>query len=331
MTQIKKGLDIFTGIRPTGQLTVANYLGAIKPIIELQERNLDMMVSVVNLHALTTHEPKESKQFTGEVVLDLLALGLNPEKTGLFIQSDLKEELSVLTMILARHISVAELLRVPTLKDKIKSGQEAETANTLLLLYPVLMAADVLLPRAEQVPVGEDQLAHIEVMRELARRFNNTYAPVFPVPKPYTTKALRILSLKGETKMSKSYPEEALFLDDSEDVIRQKIKRAETAGAGDLTPNVLSLFEIAKGLAKDVEERKYFKTLLKRHEGGDQVMVEFKEALTTVTLDFLTKYQKRREEIVNNSSFVEETLKQGREKAKTLAQETMALVEAAMI
>lgn len=320
------GIDIITGVRPTGTLTIGNYLGVVKPIVELQEKGLQMMVFVADLHGLTTHEPAEVKSNVRNVLLDYMALGLDPAKTEIFVQSHIARELSYLTLILSRHTTVAELLRVPTLKDKIKHGQNAETATAFLLFYPVLQAADILMMRAKTVPVGEDQVAHVEICRELARRFNKTYGEVFSIPRPSTTPAARILSLKGDSKMSKSYPEGALFLTDDEATIRAKIKRAETADAGLLTPNLLSLFEIAKGLSETTEQRKYFKTLLKRHEQQETVMGEFKASLAEVTVDFVKKFQERRHQLESNPDYLERMLRKGNQSALQRAQETMALV-----
>jgi tryptophanyl-tRNA synthetase len=326
--KVEPKIDFITGIRPTGTLTVANYIGAVRPIIELQGQGKKMMIFVADMHAATTHEPSEVQSNIRELVKDYIALGLNPKEVTIFVQSDIKDELSTLTLYLSRLITVSELLRVPTLKDKIKPGETEETASALLLLYPVLMAADIILPRAAKVPVGEDQLAHIEVVRKLARRFNVRYGHVFVEPHAYTLEAARILSLKGETKMGKSYPEGAIFLTEDLESVRAKIKRAETADAGEKTASVESHFELAKGLSETTEQRKEFKTLKKRHYAGEQVMAEFKQKLEVVTIKFLSDFQTAREKITDEE--IDEILAIGSERIKKIAAETMAEVEEAL-
>jgi tryptophanyl-tRNA synthetase len=220
---MKTKIDIFTGIRPTGNISVANFLGAIAPIIEMQKSNLSIAVFVADFHALTDNEPSVVKNNINEIVADYLALGINPKKTKIFLQSDIAGQIMTLTALLARHITVAELLRVPTLKEKIKNSEQPENANALLFFYPVLMAADILIQRAKNVPVGKDQLSHLEVSRKLAERFNKKYGDTFIVPEALQMKNINILSLKGEGKMSKSKPEGAIFLSDSKEVIAKKI------------------------------------------------------------------------------------------------------------
>jgi len=221
------------------------------------------MVFVADLHAMTDNEPKIVKQYIYNVVADYLALGLDPDKTIIFLQSDIASEVTTLTAFLARLISVAELLRVPTLKEKLKKNAKPESANALLLLYPVMMASDILLQRAKLVAVGEDQMPHIELTRELARRFNKKYSKVFPIPKALEIKPLRILSLKGEGKMSKSKPEGAIFLTDDFDTVTRKIKNAETAFEGEMNKKLESLILIAKNLSKSKAEQEKIDLIIK--------------------------------------------------------------------
>lgn len=323
-------VKVFTGIRPSGDLTVANYLGAIEPILKLLERGIEPMVFVADLHALTDKEPSIAKKFVNEVVADYLALGLDPKKTTIFVQSVIGLQLFTLMSYLARHITVAELLRVPTLKDKLKKNAREETANALLLLYPVLMASDILMQRAEQVPVGEDQVAHLEVTRLLAKRFNDKYGDVFPIPKAYQVKSLRILSLKGEGKMSKSVPEGAIFLTDDIESAVKKVKGAITAVEGKMTEGLESNIVLAKGLCKNEEDRIRIDTIVAEHMAGKKVMSEFKNILVKVVSEFLADFQERRRKIVQNSSLIRDILDKGARIAIENANETMVLVETAM-
>ena len=328
--KITSKVKVFTGIRPSGDLTVANYLGAIEPILKMLEEGVEPMVFVADLHALTDKEPSLAKKYIHEVVADYLALGLDPEKTTIFVQSVIGSQLFTLMSYLARHISVAELLRVPTLKDKLRKNAREETANALLLLYPVLMASDILMQRAEQVPVGEDQVAHLEVTRLLAKRFNDRYGNVFPIPKAYQVESLRILSLKGEGKMSKSVPEGAIFLTDDIENAVKKVKGAVTAIEGEMTDGLESNVVLAKGLCKSEEDRTRIDRIITEHMASKKVMGEFKKMLAKVVSEFLTDFQERRKEVVKNSGLIESVLKRGDRIATENANETMALVEKAM-
>lgn len=327
---MKHSIEFLTGIRPTGNLTVANYLGAVEPIIKLQNEGHSPLVFVADLHAITDNEPAIIKKFIYDVVADYIALGVDPTKTKIFVQSDIENEVAVLTTFLSRLISVAELLRVPTLKDKLKANAQPETANALLLLYPVMMTADILLQRTKKVPVGEDQLAHLEISRELARRFNKRYGEIFPIPQPLQIKTLRILSLKGNGKMSKTSPEGAIFLTDDAKTVAKKIKTAETAFEGIMNDKLDSHILIAKGLAKTESERDEIDAIIKMHKNGKPVMGQFKQLLTRIVQNFLKDFQEKRAEIIQDQSFIPSVLKEGSEVARENAIETLRLVKNAM-
>ncbi len=319
-------VELLTGIRPTGDLTVANYLGAVRPIVELQAQGVSSVVFVADLHAITDNEPATVRQYIHGVVADYIALGIDPKKTIIYLQSDIAGEVTTLTALLARLISVADLLRVPTLKDKLKKNARPETANALLLLYPVMMAADILLNRAKKVPVGEDQLAHMEVTRLLARRFNNRYGDLFPIPQVLQVKALRILSLKGEGKMSKTNPGGAIFLTDDAETVARKIKAAETAFEGVMNEKLESHILIAKGLAKTESEREEVDAIIEAHKSGKPVMGQFKQVMTRIVQNFLMEFQAKRAEILRNPSFIPSILEEGAKVARENAQETLAEV-----
>ncbi|HDQ16851.1 MAG TPA: tryptophan--tRNA ligase [Candidatus Vogelbacteria bacterium] len=314
--------EIFTGIRPTGGLTVANYLGAVRPIVELQKK-FTPLVFVADIHGLTDKEPKEVGQYVEGVVADYLALGLNPSKTNIYLQSAVAGEVSFLTLILSRLTTVSELLRVPTLKDKLKNKDNPEVANALLFFYPVLMAADILLNKAERVPVGEDQLAHLEITRRLAEKFNKKYGDIFPLPQTQEMKALRVLSLKGEGKMSKSIPAGAIFLTDDLKTIEKKIKSAETAFEGEMTPKLKSHILITKELATEKEDLKKVDDLIKEHEAGKAVLGEFKKVMSKVVIEFIDNFQKKRLEIVKDKDYVRSILEKGNKIAKENATKTI--------
>ena len=322
--------EIFTGIRPTGNLTVANYLGAVKPLIELQDQGLKPLVFVADLHALTDCEPKDVKKYVYEVVADYIALGVDPNKAGLFLQSSIENEIAVLTLLLSRHTNVSELLRVPTLKDKLKNNARPETANALLFLYPVMMAGDILIQRAKKIPVGQDQVSHIDFARELAKDFNKKYGEVFPMPQPLEQKALRIISLKGESKMSKSIPQGALFLSDDAKTIAKKIQTAETAFEGKMNDRLESHIIVAKGLAKTEKEMQEIDGIIDEHKKGKAVMGRFKQIFARVAQDFLQEFQARKKEITKDPSFIPSVLEQGAKIAQTNARETLELAKQAL-
>lgn len=322
--------EIFTGIRPTGSLTVANFLGAVNPILDLQKKGHSILVFVADLHALTDNEPSVVKKYCLEVAADYIALGIDPSKTKIFLQSEIENEVMILSALLSRHTTVAELLRVPALKDKLKNNARPETANALLFLYPVIMAADILLQRSKFVPVGEDQLAHIEMTRELARRFNKKYASIFPEPKALQMESLRILSLKGENKMSKSEPSGAIFLMDDPDLAAKKIKTAETAFEGIMNPRLESHILVAKGICRTEDEQKEIDAVIKEHKEGKAVMGKFKQLFTNAAVNFLKDFQVKRKEITKDQKYLSQVLEQGKITAQTNARETLALAKQAL-
>lgn len=323
-------VELLTGIRPTGNLTVANYLGAVAPIVELQAQGVSPMVFVADLHAITDNEPATVRQYIHGAVADYIALGVDPRKAKIYLQSDIAGEVTTFTALLARLISVAELLRVPTLKDKIRNNSRPETANALLLLYPVLMAADILLNRAKKVPLGEDQLAHMEVTHLLARRFNKRYGEVLPIPQVLQVKSLRILSLKGEGKMSKTNPGGAIFLTDDMKTVANKIKTAETAFEGVMNEKLESHILLAKGLAKTKSECDEVDAIIRAHKSGKPVMGRFKQILTRIVQNFIEEFQSKRAEITRDPSYIPSVLEEGAKAARENAIETLGEVKKAL-
>ncbi len=327
---MKYKVDLLTGIRPTGNLTAANYLGAVLPIIELQSQGISPLVFVSDIHAITDKEPDIVKEHIYGIVADYIALGIDPQKANIYLQSDIFGEVTTLTTLLARLVSVAELLRVPTLKDKLKKNAKPEMANSLLLLYPVLMASDILLNKAKKIPVGEDQLAHMEITRLIARRFNKKYGEIFPISQALHIKSLRILSLKGEGKMSKTNPSGAIFLTDDLKTVARKIKTAETAVEGEMNKKLESHILIAKGLAKTKSECDEIDSIIKEHKNGKPVMGQFKQTFTLIAQNFIEDFQIKRSEIIRNSSYVQSILEKGSQVAKRNATETLDDVKKAL-
>lgn len=326
MAKLNYKVELLTGIRPTGDLTIANYIGAIKPIIEFQNKGVKPFVFVADIHAITDKEPYEIKPYIYEVVADYIALGIDPKLTRIYLQSDIVEELTTFMAFLSRHIKVSELLRIPTLKDKLKKNARPESANTLLFLYPVLMASDILIQRAEKVPVGEDQIPHLELTRLIAKRFNKKYGNLLPIPKPLQIKALRILSLIGEGKMSKTNPQGAIFLSESINTIYKKIKSAQTASEGKMTHKLKNLITIAKELSQDKNKLDELKHIIEQHKQGKPVMKKFKDLLIDIVVSFIKEFQEKKEKIIKDKNFIKSVILQGKEFAKNNAQDTLKKV-----
>lgn len=329
-SKLEYGAEMLTGVRPTGTLTVANFLGAIKPIIEFQREGYRPFLFIADLHAFTDAEPKETRKHILGVLADYIALGIDPKKVIIYRQSDIEREVFSLTVHLARLMSVSELLRVPTLKDKIKKGARPESANALLFLYPVMMAADILIQRAHHVPVGEDQCAHIEVTRELARRFNKRYGETLPLPIALAVKSLRILSLRGNGKMSKSAPAGALYLTDDVATAAKKIQGAPTAFEGVMTEELASHTVLAKGLAASEEDRRVIDEIIKEHMAGRAVMGLFKKEFIRITARFLSEFQERRNAVMKDEQGLEQILMKGAKIAKKGAEETLEKIKVSL-
>lgn len=326
----KYKVQVFTGIRPSGGLTIANAMGAVDPIVKLQNGNEieSCMVFVADLHALTDAEPKDTQGNVIDIVKDYIALGLDPKKNDIFIQSFLVSEVAELCIYLSRLVTVAELMRVPTLKEKIKKGQNESNASALLALYPVMMASDILLQKAEFVPVGEDQVAHMEIARLFVQRFNKKYGDVFPIPKILSLGSLlRIKSLNGNGKMSKSDPSGAILLDDPIEISLNKIKRAQSAFAGEKSDTLDSLVRIGE-FVSDENAKEEITNIMKRHFNGENVMGDLKSNIMSSLEIYLREYQKRKAEIDEG-----EILKKVEEdglKARKIAQSTLEEVREAM-
>jgi tryptophanyl-tRNA synthetase len=323
--------DIFTGMRATSCMTIANLIGAIEPTLDVLERESSKrpMLFVADMHSLTTDEPKNTQGNVVSVLKDYIAAGLDPEKTDLFIQSQIADEISKMTIYLSRLVTISELLRIPTLKEKIRSGQTEMTVNGLLALYPVLMASDILLQGAEYVPVGKDQYPHMEMTCEIVRKFNKKYGKVLLEPKPLIQgEPVNILSLIGNgKKMSKTEPNGAIILSDDIDVSLKKIKRAKSAFAGEMNDNLRSLKNIADYVSTD-KERKEFDRLIKKHMEGEQVMSDFKKLLMSSMDRFLKDFQEKKSKI--KDEYVLELTKKGAKKAKKNAREVLDEMERAM-
>ena len=320
---------VLSGIRATGRLHLGNYLGAVKGMLELQDRkDLETLYMVADLHTLTTPYNKEDlKQNTRDIVIDYLAAGLDPEKSTLFIQSQVSEH-AELFYLLSTTVSLARVSHLPTYKDKIKQHPNASTIA--LLNYPVLMASDILIYNSSLVPVGIDQEPHLEIAREIARKMNDTYGTRFPEPIRFATSGEYVPSLAGEGKMSKSVEGSFINLTDDLKTIQKRLAGAPTdSGKGDVVPttggvaNLLKFVELFQG----IEKRKIYE---KMYLGDGIRYGDLKKELADSIYRELKPIQMKREELLHKTSYVDEVIKNGAEKARKIAAETVLEVKEKM-
>lgn len=318
---------VFSGIRATGRLHLGNYLGAVKGFLEIQEKGeYECVFCVVDVHSTTTpYKPEELKKNKREIIIDYLAVGLDPKKSILIYQSDIPEHME-LAFYFSTVETVARMLHLPTYKDKIK--QYPKNVTMALLNYPVLMAADILIYKASLVPVGIDQEPHLEVTREIARKMNQMYGTDFPEPIRFATKGEYIPSLTGIGKMAKTVEGSYINLTDSYEEIRKKIRSVPTAtkSGGEMTPGVKVLFTFAKLFLSDLE----YKTFLDDYNNGKLPFVYLKDGITKAIYKELEPFQKRRAEIVKNQKYIDEVIADGASRARKIAKQTLHEVKEKM-
>lgn len=312
-----------TGIQPTGKLHIGNYFGAMKPLLELsQNSEIDsIFIFVANLHALNTIKDADMlRSYTADIVLDYLALGLDINKTSLFLQSDIRE-LTELTWIFNNLVSVAYLERSHAYKDAIANGKEASMG---LFDYPVLMAADILLYKSNIVPVGQDQKQHLEIAQKIADKFNAQYGEIFIRPKPYIQSATAMIQGLDGRKMSKSY-KNTIELFEAEDSIRSKVSKIITDSKAPNEPkdpdncNILALYRLfASG-----EEITHIEG---QYRDGTISYRETKELLAEAILSYFAPIRQRRQELSLQPEYIQDILNKGAQNAQTIAKETMKQV-----
>lgn len=317
---------IFSGIRPSGKMHLGNYLGAIRNWINLQETH-EAVFAVVDLHGITTpFDPKKRQEEIRDVVIEYLAAGLNPEKSTIIVQSHVPELLE-LTWILASVTPLSWLDRIPTFKEKI--AQHPENVNLGLFSYPVLMAADILLYNSDVVPVGEDQLPHIELTRQIARRFNSQYGEVFKEPEAILSSGKRIMSLKNPAnKMSKTGGA-GIALSDSPEEIMKKIKKA-TTDSGESTstkaPAIANLFTLLEAFSEPSTVAQFDAA----YQDGTIRYSDLKEALGESISNYFKDFRNKREELLQKPEYIDAVLEEGAKKARSIAQEKLHEVKKAV-
>lgn len=318
---------IFSGIQPTGTFTLGNYIGALKNWVKLQD-DYNCVYSVVNLHAITVRQdPAQLKKNTLSAYALLLACGIDPEKSIVFIQSHVPAH-AELAWVLDCHTQFGELSRMTQFKDK--SARYADNINAGLFTYPSLMAADILLYQADLVPVGADQKQHLELTRDVANRFNNLYGNTFRIPEPYIPKAeqgARIMSLQDPTKkMSKSDPNPKAFISilDKPETIVKKFRSAVTDSETEVCyregkdgiNNLMGIYSVVTGKSMDEITREF----------AGKGYGDFKTAVGEAVAEELRPIQERYEQLMNEKDYLEQCYHLGAEKARSISARTLQKV-----
>lgn len=326
MEQTEQKKRIFSGVQPSGNLTIGNYLGAIKNWIPLQDE-FECLYCIVDLHTLTVRQkPADLRQRSINLLALYMACGLDPQKSILFMQSHVSAH-AELAWILNCYTYMGELNRMTQFKDK--SLKHGDNINAGLFTYPVLMAADILLYQADLVPIGQDQKQHLEITRDIAERFNNIYGDTFIIPEAYIPKiGAKIMSLQEpEKKMSKSDENENayVFILDNEDTVMRKFKRAVTDSEREIRydevnkPGVSNLISIYSSVTG-----KTFGDIEKEFDGKSYG--DLKETVGQSVVEVLKPIQQKYNEYSSNKDFLSSILKENSDKAAYMARKTLSKV-----
>jgi tryptophanyl-tRNA synthetase len=321
---------IFSGIQPTGRKHLGNYIGAVRGYLDGQARGDPAIYCIVDLHATSvTYDPAGLPGYVLDTTAMLMACGLDPERCILFRQSDLHEH-SELCWLLCSVTPYGDLGRMHQFKDK--SAREQELVRTSLFLYPVLQAADILLYKTDEVPVGDDQRQHVELAREIARRFNATYGEVLVEPEHVIPQVgARVMDLQETSaKMSTSFGTDAglIYIDDEPDDIRRKLKRAQTDSGREIVrapekagiSNLIEIYAVATGVEPEDVERKF----------AGEGYGSFKSAVGEAVVALLAPVRERYRELRADEAGLERTLAEGADRARAIASPTIGEVHRVM-
>jgi tryptophanyl-tRNA synthetase len=323
----KRPLRILSGVQPSGKLHLGNYFGAVKQHIEWQTQG-DCFYFIANYHALTTvQDPETLRARTRDVALDYLALGLDPERVAFYRQSDVPE-VTELTWVLSSVTNMGLLERAVSYKEKVDKGIEASVG---LFTYPMLMAADILIVRSDRVPVGKDQVQHLEMTADIAGKFNRAYGEIFPEPQPLVPKEERRAKVPGTDgqKMSKSYGNTIdIFAEGKplENTVKKGIKTDSTPLGQPLDPDKCTVFALYSLFATDDEKA----SLAADYRAGKIGYGQAKTLLLGKLNAYFAPFREKRKELTARPDYVEDVLREGGKKARAEADKTMALVRDAV-
>ena len=315
----KKQLRVLSGIQPSGALHLGNYFGMMKRMIEYQKEH-ELFCFIANYHAMTVnHNQRNLSENTFNAACDFLALGIDPEKSIFWVQSDVAK-VAELMWILSNHVSVGLMERSTSYKDKISKGLKP---NMGLYSYPILMAADILLFDADLVPVGKDQKQHIEITRDTATRFNNNFGNILKIPEPDIDSGTELLPGIDGRKMSKSYSN-TIPIFDSGKKIKKCIMRIVTDNSNiDETKNKNSTLYHLYSMFLDSDGRK---TLAEKYDKPGLRYGDLKNELFELVMDYFSPYRSKRNDLITRKDYVYDILREGADKAEVIASEVLARV-----
>ncbi len=318
-------MRILSGIQPSGALHLGNYFGMMKPALELQEQG-EAYLFIADYHALTTvSDAEQLRQATFDVALDFLACGLDPERTAFYRQSDVPE-VTELTWLLSVVTPMGLLERCHSYKDKIAKGIQSSHG---LFSYPVLMAADILSVQSDIVPVGRDQKQHVEVTRDIARKFNACYGEVFKIPDISIRDDVAVIPGVDGQKMSKSYDNTLPLFTETPQQIRKRIMRIVTDSTPleePKNPDTCTVYALYKLFADRAEQE----SLAARYREGNMGYGEAKKMLSEKMREYFEPFRERRESLKSQPDYVEQVLRDGSQRARGLARETLLRARSAM-
>ncbi len=324
---------ILTGIRTSGKLHLGHYVGLLQNVVNLQDE-YQIFLEMADVQTLTDNfdDPQKVRNNVFEVALDCLAVGVDPKKTTIFIQSQIPE-IAELTIFFMNLVTMARLMRNPTVKEEIKQKGFADDVPVGFVNYPISQAADILFIKADLVPIGEDQKPMIEQTREIARKFNTLYGNVFPEPDIKVGNIGRLVGTDGNAKMSKTLGN-LIYLSDSSEEVEKKVmsmytdpNRIHSTDPGKVEGNPVFIYLDAFGDEESMKFINDYKNLYRMGQVGD---IEVKKYLVKVLNKFLFPIRKRRAEFEKQPKLVDKILKEGTEKARIEAQKTLAEVKKAM-
>jgi|TARA_B100000131_G_scaffold248472_1_gene241620 tryptophanyl-tRNA synthetase len=327
---IKKDI-LVTGDRPTGKLHLGHYVGTLENRIKLQN-DYDCFFLIADLHMLTTHNEKvgELRGNIESLVIDWLSIGLDPKKSCFYLQS-LVPEINELTLLLSMICSVPRVQRIPTLKEKLSHMGDTDNYSLGLLSYPILMSADILIFNANKVPVGEDQLSHVELARELSRRFNSLYGNTIVEPEPLISEFSRLVGIDGKSKMSKSL-NNCIYLADDDTEVQKKVMKMFTDPnrtspdiPGKVEGNPVFIYHDI--FNNNLEELEDFKDRYSKGKIGD---VEVKKSLAKNINNFLDPIREKRLQVSKNRGEIFDIIIEGSKQARLIAKDNLEKIKDAM-